>query len=163
MHLMRDVARNAPCLSGPELARLVADAKHKRSAQTDSELFVLMLVLRNDTVRIELDHAEREPVAMHDASVDPLPDPPQVQRLDAAKCTHRADLTSAQPSDALDRSSDMCIRCGEIETCEPLGLCAVCAIQTRMEVSDGLQQLRRYLAAWADFTEWLEERELERV
>jgi hypothetical protein len=44
---------------------------------------------------------------------------------------------------------------------EPLGLCAVCAIQTRIEVSEGLRQLGRYLGAWADFGIWLETRGLE--
>jgi hypothetical protein len=57
----------------------------------------------------------------------------------------------------------MCIRCREIETRDPFGLCAVCAIQTRMEVSDGLRQIRRYLEAWAEFSAWLDTRGLERV
>jgi hypothetical protein len=50
----------------------------------------------------------------------------------------------------------MCIRCREIHTSEPLGLCALCAIQTRIEVSEGLRQLNRYLESWARFDAWLE-------
>ena len=57
----------------------------------------------------------------------------------------------------------MCIRCGEIETSDPLGLCVGCEIQTRLEVSDGLREIRSYLEAWEEFSVWLESRELERV
>ncbi len=55
----------------------------------------------------------------------------------------------------------MCIRCRELPAPEPLGLCAVCAIQTRIEVSEGFRRLSRYLGAWAEFGTWLETRGLE--
>ncbi len=56
----------------------------------------------------------------------------------------------------------MCIRCRQVYAPEPLGLCAVCVIQTRIELSDGFRRLTRYLGAWAQFATWLEERGLDR-
>jgi len=53
----------------------------------------------------------------------------------------------------------MCIRCREIQAPGPLGLCPVCAIQTRIEASEGFRQLTHYLGAWARFEDWLAERE----
>ena len=70
-------------------------------------------------------------------------------------------LLPAQPSPGLFRSTGMCIRCGEIQAAGPLGLCVVCAIQTRIEISQGLRELTRYLEAWAQFDAWLAEREPE--
>ncbi|HEY3017373.1 MAG TPA: hypothetical protein VGJ23_00935 [Gaiellaceae bacterium] len=55
----------------------------------------------------------------------------------------------------------MCIRCREIQAPGPLGLCPVCAIQTRIEVSEGFRRLTRYLGAWAQFEDWLAERAVE--
>lgn len=49
----------------------------------------------------------------------------------------------------------MCIRCRQVDAPEPLGLCAACAAQTRLEMSDGLRRLASYLAAWAAFDDWL--------
>jgi hypothetical protein len=49
----------------------------------------------------------------------------------------------------------MCIRCQEAEAPGSLGLCAACAINTRVEVTDGLKRLTSYLVAWAAFEEWL--------
>ena len=49
----------------------------------------------------------------------------------------------------------MCIRCRDIEAPEPLGLCAACTVQTRLEITEGLRRLAGYLAAWAAFDEWL--------
>jgi hypothetical protein len=54
----------------------------------------------------------------------------------------------------------MCIRCRELRAPQPLGLCAVCAIQTRIELNEGFRRLARYLGAWAAFGAWLDEREL---
>ena len=42
-------------------------------------LLVLVLVLRHVTVGIELDHAESDPLAVHDADVHSVPDPLQVE------------------------------------------------------------------------------------
>ncbi|HEX9381075.1 MAG TPA: hypothetical protein VF891_06220 [Gaiellaceae bacterium] len=55
----------------------------------------------------------------------------------------------------------MCIRCREIQAPGPLGLCPVCAIQTRIEMSEGFRELTRYLGAWARFEDWLAEHELD--
>jgi hypothetical protein len=55
----------------------------------------------------------------------------------------------------------MCIRCSEPHAPEPLGLCAVCAIQTRIELTEGFRRLGGYLEAWAAFGVWLEERGLQ--
>jgi hypothetical protein len=49
----------------------------------------------------------------------------------------------------------MCIRCGETQAPEPLGLCAACVMHTRVEIVDGLKRLSRYLAAWAAFDDYL--------
>ena len=44
--------------AGTEVAPLVADAERHQAAQDDPELFVLVLVLRDDGTGIELDDAE---------------------------------------------------------------------------------------------------------
>jgi len=46
------------------------------------------------------------------------------------------------------------VRCGDGETGEALGLCRVCTVSTRVEVTTGLRRLTDYLAAWAAFEEW---------
>ena len=51
----------------------------------------------------------------------------------------------------------MCIRCRAVEAPEPIGMCAMCVIHTRIEIIEGLKRLSRYLAAWAAFEEWLSE------
>jgi len=51
----------------------------------------------------------------------------------------------------------MCVRCRQAEAPEPLGLCAPCAMHTRIEIGDGLKRLASYLAAWAAFDAWLRE------
>jgi hypothetical protein len=51
----------------------------------------------------------------------------------------------------------MCIRCQEGQAPEPLGLCAACVLQTRVEISAGLRRLQGYLDAWAAFQTWLAE------
>jgi len=50
----------------------------------------------------------------------------------------------------------MCIRCQQAEAPGSLGLCAACAMNTRVEVTDGLKRLTCYLHAWAAFDEWLQ-------
>lgn len=54
----------------------------------------------------------------------------------------------------------MCIRCRQQEAPEPLGLCATCAVHTRIELGEGMRELARYLVGWAAFAEWLAERGL---
>jgi hypothetical protein len=50
----------------------------------------------------------------------------------------------------------MCVRCHEVDAPGPLGLCAACTIQTRLEIAEGTRRLEEYLAAWAAFEDWLE-------
>jgi hypothetical protein len=52
----------------------------------------------------------------------------------------------------------MCIRCKTVKAPEPLGLCGSCVMHTRVEMSAGFARLGDYLAAWAAFDRWLEER-----
>jgi hypothetical protein len=53
----------------------------------------------------------------------------------------------------------MCVRCMQEKAPEPLGLCAACALHTRIELTSAVARLERYLAAWAAFDDWLAERE----
>ena len=53
----------------------------------------------------------------------------------------------------------MCVRCKRASAPEPLGLCSSCVMNTRVEVLAGLERLDEYLAAWAAFERWLDERE----
>jgi hypothetical protein len=48
----------------------------------------------------------------------------------------------------------MCIRCREVDVEHELGICERCALPTCIEYLSGLQQLERYLAAWAAFRDW---------
>jgi hypothetical protein len=50
---------------------------------------------------------------------------------------------------------EMCIRCQQAEAPGSLGLCAACAVNTRVEVTDGLKRLGDYLVACAAFERWL--------
>ena len=52
----------------------------------------------------------------------------------------------------------MCVRCRSEKAPEPLGLCGSCVMQTRVEMSAGFARLDEYLAAWAAFQFWLDER-----
>lgn len=52
----------------------------------------------------------------------------------------------------------VCIRCGESEAPDPVGLCAPCAMQVRVELSTGFRRLAEYLTAWAAFDAWLRSR-----
>jgi hypothetical protein len=49
----------------------------------------------------------------------------------------------------------VCVRCRAREAPEPLGLCTACALNTRIEITLGMQRLSGYLAAWAAFDDWL--------
>ena len=55
----------------------------------------------------------------------------------------------------------MCIRCRDAEAPGSLGLCAACAMNTRVEVTDGIKRLSNYLVVWAAFEEWLREERLD--
>ena len=76
MDLVRHVGRNPPCPAGLERARLVSDAKRHAPAQHDPELFVVVPVLRNDGCGVKLDNCQRQPVAVHRAGGDTVPDLP---------------------------------------------------------------------------------------
>ena len=52
----------------------------------------------------------------------------------------------------------MCVRCKTAKAPDPLGLCGACVMHTRVEVTDGFRLLDTYLAAWAAFARWLDER-----
>lgn len=47
-----------------------------------------------------------------------------------------------------------CIRCGEFPAVDEEGCCRHCHLDLRIEVSNGLQRLRVYLARWAEFRDW---------
>ena len=74
MHLVGCVARDRPRRARTELLCLAADAERQGAGQHHAELLVLVLVLGHDAIGVELDDAEREPVAVDDPSVDTVPD-----------------------------------------------------------------------------------------
>ena len=88
MDLVRDVAGNRPRVARTELAALVTDAKHERTTETQPELLVLVLVLRNMAVGVELDHAEGDPLAVDDAAVHAVPDALKVERGETGERAH---------------------------------------------------------------------------
>jgi hypothetical protein len=47
-----------------------------------------------------------------------------------------------------------CIRCGEAPAVDEQGYCGTCHWAVLLELHEGLQQLREYLAAWARFADW---------
>lgn len=55
-------------------------------------------------------------------------------------------------------SPNLCVRCNAAEAPHPLGLCAACAMNTKVELTAGFQRLGEYLTAWAAFERWLDER-----
>jgi hypothetical protein len=88
LDLVWDVAGDRPRVARTELAALVRDAKHERAIETHPELLVLVLMFRDMAVGIELDHAERDPLAVDDAAVHALPDPLQVERGKTGERAH---------------------------------------------------------------------------
>lgn len=55
---------------------------------------------------------------------------------------------------------DVCICCAEAAGVDELGYCAHCHWAVRLEVEEGLFQLRDYLGGWARFAEWCQSRGL---
>jgi hypothetical protein len=47
-----------------------------------------------------------------------------------------------------------CIRCGEAPGIDDQGYCGHCHGTVKVEIREGLHQLRDYLAAWARFSDW---------
>ena len=105
--LVRDVARDRPGVARLQLTGLVADAELERTGQAHAELLGLVTVLRDDAVRIELDHPERDALALDDADVHALPDALQVERGDAVERAHLSSLQQpvAHPPDVQDDRS----------------------------------------------------------
>jgi hypothetical protein len=103
---MWDVAWYRPRTARAELAGLVTDPKHERPPETDPQLFALVLMLRNMTVGIELDQAERDPLTVHDAHVHAVPDSLEVERIRIAERAHGASLatTFTGPGNTADAS-----------------------------------------------------------
>ena len=91
---MRNVRRDRPGLPGPKLAALLADSKDEGAAQADAQLLVLVPVLGNHALGIELDHAEGDPLAVHDAPVDAVPDALEIERREAGESAHGDEPTS---------------------------------------------------------------------
>ncbi|HYM63390.1 MAG TPA: hypothetical protein VES61_01810 [Gaiellaceae bacterium] len=55
----------------------------------------------------------------------------------------------------------MCIRCRKAAAPVPLGYCALCSLNVRLELAGGLDRLAAYLSAWAAFADWQDEQGLE--
>jgi hypothetical protein len=87
---VRGVPGNAPRLAGAQLARLVGNPEHQRAAEADAELLVLMAVLGHDAPWIELDHAQRDPLAVDGSAVHAVPDALEVERGEVAEGAHAA-------------------------------------------------------------------------
>ncbi|HZR95147.1 MAG TPA: hypothetical protein VFA56_05600 [Gaiellaceae bacterium] len=51
-----------------------------------------------------------------------------------------------------------CIRCADAPAVDDLGYCGHCHWVVRVEVEEGIDELRRYLEAWSLYAEWCEER-----
>ena len=95
-HLVRNVGRDAPRAAGPELARLVADAERQRAREHHPELLVLVTVLGDDRVRLELDDAERDALAVDRAHADAVPDVLRPERCEVVRtrsCTRECSAT----------------------------------------------------------------------
>ena len=60
--------------------------------------------------------------------------------------------------DATSEDMNTCIRCGDVEAPDAQGYCKECVLEARSEVSAGMRRLTEYLAAWAAFDAWLQDR-----
>ena len=52
-----------------------------------------------------------------------------------------------------------CIRCNTAPAVDELGYCGHCHWAVKVEIQEGLAQLRDYLAGWAQFADWCAARE----
>ncbi len=52
-----------------------------------------------------------------------------------------------------------CIRCGEAPGVDEQGYCGHCHWAVKVEIQEGIYQLRDYLAGWARFADWCAGRE----
>src|SRR5207302_1580807 len=95
LHLMWDVARDRPRVAWDELPRLVPDTEHERACEADAELLLLVAVLGHGAVRVELDDAERDALAVHGAAVHVFPDPLEIERRQALERGHRDEPIAA--------------------------------------------------------------------
>src|SRR5207244_10434504 len=73
-----------------------AGPEAQRAAQAQPELLVLVAMFGNHTVRIELDHAHGDAVAVHRAYVHAVPDPLQIGRGDVPEGAHNGEPKEAK-------------------------------------------------------------------
>lgn len=88
MDLVRRIRRDPPGSARAELADFARDPESKRSSDDHSELLVLMAVLCDDASWIELEHGERDAVAVDRASENALRDPQRMRRDELVECAH---------------------------------------------------------------------------
>src|SRR5215204_825503 len=72
--VVKDVARDPVGPASPQRLALSADPERNRALDDHADLLVLMPVLREDGVRFQLDEPQGQPLAVHDAAGDPVPD-----------------------------------------------------------------------------------------
>src|SRR5207248_3305107 len=97
---------NPPRAPRSKLASLVADPKAERAAEHDPELLVLVPVLGHDRAGIQLDGAERDPLAVHGSNGRSGPDLLRGDGREVGERRHGSDFSgTAYPSPALARFS----------------------------------------------------------
>jgi hypothetical protein len=74
------VRRDAPRSAWAEPAALVSNAELHRARENRAELLVIVAVLADDRPGIELDHRQRDALAVNGPGRDPLPDLPGSDR-----------------------------------------------------------------------------------
>ena len=88
-HLMGHVRRDPPGAAGSELATLVADREHDAALDDHAQLLGVVLVTRHDGVGGELDHRQRDPIALDAARADGLaPDVDDRRGFDVDEIAH---------------------------------------------------------------------------
>jgi hypothetical protein len=105
-HRMRNIGEDPPHSAGPDVARLAADLEVEPSLEQDADLFVLVRVLGHDGVRVELDQAERDPLAMDAAADDSFPDLLRPERANLGKRIHAGSIPILSRSDKRGSEAD---------------------------------------------------------
>jgi phospholipase/carboxylesterase len=100
--LVTRVRGDPPRVSWAELALLVLHAEAQGSAKDEAELLVLVRVQRDDAVRLELDHGERDSVAVHGSREDTLPDGDGSQAREVVESAHRSEPRECATMGALE-------------------------------------------------------------
>src|ERR1700730_671882 len=91
--VVRNVAWDDVSVAGPELALLASDSHRDDAGDHEPQLLVLMVVLRENRARIEVDHGHRHAFAFHGARSDAVPNPVRAkpaERLEGAHSTTRS-------------------------------------------------------------------------